>query len=457
VGFVAEEGFLSTAWRLAADPAVALVGLIGLALVVGGGGVSAAFGNLGVQLFALAALALHARSIGGFLRWGPRSLALLVGACCLLPLIQLVPLPPSIWTGLPGRELVAQSLDLAGGRGWFSLSVDPGRTLVAFLGTLAPATIIAIGCGLAPERLVFLQRAVIAMGLVIALFGATHLLNVNWGDLYASRRPMPGILVGTFADRNAAALFFDLCLLLLVGLPTGPRRSSDIAIRVASGAFLALCVVLTGSRTGMVLLGAPALLLGWRVVAAFFVSGPDQRASRTGAWTGAALLVAVLAIGLVVSSGRGQASLSRFDDNDGMRAEMREDARFVAGRYWPVGAGMGTFDEVFQVDESLEYVSPRRAGRAHMDYLELAIEAGIAGALLAAGWLAWTLVGGWRALRRRGSWPARAATLGILSIAAQSLLAFPLRNQAMLCVAAMAIVLIARSPVAAVPRSKDTP
>jgi O-antigen ligase len=150
-------------------------------------------------------------------------------------------------------------------------------------------------------------------------------------------------------------------------------------------------------------------------------------------------------------------SLSRFDDTDGMRAEMREDARFVAARYWPVGAGMGNFDEVFQVDESLEYVSPRRAGRAHMDYLELAIEAGVAGALLAAGWLGWALMGGWRSLRRRGAWPARAATLGVFSIAAQSLLAFPLRSQAMLCVAALAIVLVARSPVAAARQAKDAP
>jgi hypothetical protein len=419
--------------------------------------VSAAFGNLAVQLLALAALALHARSVGGFVRLGPRMLALLVGMSCLLPLIQLVPLPPSVWTGLPGRELVAQSLDLAGGRGWFPLSVDPARTLVAFLGTLAPAAIIVIGCGLPPDRLVFLQRAVIGMGIVVALFGVTHLLNANWGDLYASRRPMPGIVVGTFADRNAAALFFDLCLLLLVGLPTTPRRPQDTIIRASIGVFLALCVVLTGSRTGMVLLAAPVLLLVWRLAAGFLPGQRDRRTGRSVAWTGGALLVAALAIGIALSSGRGQVSLSRFDDTDGMRAEMREDARFVAARYWPVGAGMGNFDEVFQVDESLEYVSPRRAGRAHMDYLELAIEAGVAGALLAAGWLGWTLLGGWRALRRQGAWPARAATLGVFSIAAQSLLAFPLRSQAMLCVAALAIVLVARSPVAAARQATDAP
>ena len=160
--------------------------------------------------------------------------------------------------------------------------------------------------------------------------------------------------------------------------------------------------------------------------------------------------MAAVATGIVLSSDRGQVSLARFDSGDEMRAEMREDARFAAARYWPVGAGMGTFDEVFQIDESLEYVSPRTAGRAHMDYIEVAIEAGLAGLLLVASWLGWVAWGGWRALRRAGAWPARAAAFTIAAIAAQSLLAFPLRNQAMLCVAALAVVLLARSPVAAI-------
>lgn len=423
------------------DPALAVAALIALALTAGGGGVSAAFGNLAVQLAALLLFAVFARDAGGFIRHGPRTLAILVITSCLLPLVQLVPMPPSWWASLPGRDLVAKSFDLAGGRGWFPLSVAPGRTLLAFLGTLAPAAIIAVGCGLRPDRLVWLQWVMVGATLSIALFGATHLVNDRWGDLYAGQQPLPGVLVGTFADRNAAALLLIAGLLLLIGVPVAPRTPVQMSLHFSAGIFLLLCIVLTGSRTGMILIGAPALLLVGRVASA--------RGRRR--LVGLALGVAIVAVAslAVLSTGRGQASLSRFEDNDGMRAEMREDARFAAAHYWPVGTGMGTFDEVFQIDESLEYVSPRRAGRAHMDYLELAIEAGLAGLVLAAAWAGWVAWQAWRATRCPGAWPARAAGLIVATIAAQSLLSFPLRSQAMLCVAAFAIVLLARSPVAA--------
>lgn len=448
---------LARSWlaRPITDPALALACLIGLALAVGGGGVSAAFGNLAVQLFALAILAVHAPLAGAFARRGPRALLALLAASCLLPLAQLVPLPPVLWTVLPGRDLVAQSLALAGGPGWFPMSVAPARTLVAFLGVIAPATVVIVGCGLPPARLVALQVMLVVFGLVVALFGTTHLLDPRWGDLYASVRPLPGVLVGTFADRNAAALFLDVCLLFLVGLPDGRLSLSGKAVRATAGAFLALCVILTGSRTGMVLLAAPGFLLLWRL-AGTVLSRSDRATSRPRlVWATGILLTIVVASLAVFSSERGQASLARFESGDEMRAEMREDAGFAAERYWPVGAGMGTFDEVFQIDESLEYVSPRTAGRAHMDYLELAIEAGLAGLLLAAAWLAWAGWSGSRSVQRPGAWPARAAALAIAAIALQSLLAFPLRSQAMLCVAALAVVLLARSPVSTTAREGD--
>lgn len=429
-----------------------MVALIVLALVVGGGGVGAAFGNMAVQLAALAVLAVHASAVAGFFRTAPRMLVSLVLISMLLPLAQLIPMPAGWWSGLPGRGLVAQSLALAGEPGWYPFSVAPARTLVAFLGTLAPAAVVVVACGLPPDRLVMLQRTTIALGVLVALFGTSHLISDDWGDLYSGQQALLGVLVGTFADRNAAALFLDICLLMLVGLPAGPRGTLERVGGWLAGGFLAICVVLTGSRTGMVLLAAPAFLLTWRVAAGFAERRGGLR--LPGGVPGLVGLGLALAIGGAVlgSNGRVQVSLDRFDSGDGMRAEMREDARFVAERYWPAGAGMGTFDDVFQIDESLEYVSPRKAGRAHMDYLELAIEAGLAGLLIAAGWLAWAAWGGWRALRRSGAWPARAGALALASVAAQSLLSFPLRSQAMLCVAALAVVLLVRSPVAAAPR-----
>jgi O-antigen ligase len=296
-----------------------------------------------------------------------------------------------------------------------------------------------------------LQRTTVALGVLAALFGTTHLLNPAWGDLYAEQLPMPGVLVATFADRNAAALFLGCCLLLLAGLPSFPRGAAGRIAAVGAAGFLAVCVLLTQSRSGIVLLGAPLALISWRILASARHPPQAKRDHRARLTAIAALAAAAIAVAAIVSSGQVQTSLARFEQGDEMRAEMREDARFAAARYWPVGAGMGTFDEVFQIDESLEYVSPRRAGRAHMDYLELAIEAGAIGLALAALWLVWVAWAGWRAVRRRDAWSARAGALIIAGIAAQSLLSFPLRNQAMLCAAALAVVLLARSPAATSP------
>lgn len=434
-------------WFLIFHPVVAVIAILALAVVAGAGGVTAAFGNLAVQLVAVTALAIHGPAVWHFFRSAPIGLRILAIVTVALPLIQLVPLPPALWQGLPGRDLVAQSLDLAGGRGWFPISLDGARTLIAALGLLAPLAVLTIAMVLPAAGLARVQWAVVALGAGSALFGSLHLVNPAWGDLYAAAKPMPGILVGTFADRNAAALFFVGCLLLLIGSARVPVTPTRQLIAGAAGGFLALAVVLTGSRTGMVLLALPLVLLLWRGASLGKTTSTPQ--SRRSKWwlAGAGVLLASLAV-VVATSGRGQASLDRFDQGDGMRAELREDARFAAQHYWPVGAGMGTFDEVFQNDESLENISPVRAGRAHMDYLELAIEAGLCGVLLLSGWLVWLLLAGWRAVVRPGAWPARGAFLIAVGIAAQSLLSFPLRNQAMLCLAALAIALLVRSPVA---------
>ncbi len=47
-----------------------------------------------------------------------RPFLVLLGALFLLPLLQLIPLPPSIWTQLPGRETAAQVDRLLGWNVW---------------------------------------------------------------------------------------------------------------------------------------------------------------------------------------------------------------------------------------------------------------------------------------------------------------------------------------------------
>lgn len=434
--------------RIAHDPSWHLAALLIIAVTFGGGGVGAGLANLVVQLAAIVAMALHRLAFALFFLRRPDWLTVLVIASVLLPLLQLIPLPAALWSKLPGRDMVASSLELAGGAGWYPLSLDMGRTLTSAVGTLVPLVIIVLGSVLPSERRRWLVRVTVGTGIATMLVGSLHLLQPGLADFYATpaNPSMPGVMLGTFADRNSCAVFLDGCLLLLIALPRTNLSTPAFVLGAGGAALLFMGTVLTQSRTGIVLLAVPLALLAFQAISR---RGKGQaETSATSVLVSRSMLAITVAAALAFGAagwmgvGRFDDILTRFDSaGDGKRAEMREDSLSAAAHYWPIGAGMGTFDEVFQVDESLEYLSSHPAGRAHMDYYELAIEAGIAGLILTAAWLLWVIVATWKALGRK-DWLALAGTGVVLCLAAQSVLAFPLRNQAVLALAALAIVLM---------------
>ncbi|WP_340588384.1 O-antigen ligase family protein [Erythrobacter alti] len=419
-----------------------------LSLFLGGGGVAYGLRNLAIQFCALIILAVHPDQVLRFVREAPTALRALVFASVALPLVQLVPLPPLIWQNLPGREPISATLNLVGtgAQDWFPASVDPARTLVAFCGTLAPATIIILGSLLAQEQKLSLVRAALWASLAAFALGAVQLASANNVGLLYAERTSPNTFYATFTNRNSTALLFVMATALLAALP----RPRNVIWSWGVGAvalLFALSVVLTQSRTGMALLLLVAVLWLMRLAYSHLSrrNGSDAPKVRTLviALAGVALLGGALGASFV-SGGRVADSVKRFSTGAADRPEIWEDGAYTVGQYWPVGSGMGTFDEVFQLHESLEYVSSRKAGRAHSDWLEIAIEGGLGSLLLAAGWLIWSLVS---AIPRRASanvWPPLAAGTGVACIALQSAFDYPLRNQTLLCFAALLIVMLVR-------------
>ena len=169
------------------------------------------------------------------------------------------------------------------------------------------------------------------------------------------------------------------------------------------------------------------------------------RGALLAAGLGGTVLVAALAAS-AVTGGRAELAIDRFGTIQTDRLEMWSDAALAAAHYWPAGAGTGTFDEVFQVDESLEHISPARARRAHNDYLELAMDNGLLGLVLLACWWCWCLAAVIRARHDHDRWQARAAWTGLVCLALQSALDYPLRSEALLCVAGLLIAMLAPGP-----------
>lgn len=435
------------------DPGVQVTALIVIACLFGGGGVAYGLANLVVQIAALAFLALNGNAAWQVVRRGPLLLAVPLLASLALPLLQLVPLPPTVWTGLPGRSLMVEALAAAGPQGWRPATVSTARTFVAFLGLIAPFAIIALGLAARKSALDLATQAFVAVGVAGVLLGAVQVLGGNGTAMLYPETTLPGVMTGFFANRNSAALFMVCCLLLLCGRSAGKLLSARWIASFSAVLLLTVGVVLTQSRTGLVLLALPLGLALLKSAASWAdrrhgaAKGNGGRGLLLGGLAVATVLVGTAAVSAALPHSRLDTVLARFDRSGEQRPVIWEDARFSAQRFWPVGAGMGTFDEVFQVDESLENITPRRAGRAHNDYLEIAIEAGAAGFMVIGLWALWILWATWSTIgSAAGSeqrWRSLSGTGILMAVALQSLLDYPLRNQTMLCLAAFAVVLLA--------------
>lgn len=429
--------------------------LLVVAFAAGGGGSRFALANLLVQLAAIAALALNPAALTRFWRESPLALRLLSIAALALPFIQVIHLPPVIWTALPGRALVERSLELAGvdGESWMPLSLDPRRTLLALSALITPLAILIVGWTIPRDRLIMLGWLGVGLGLVTVLMGTIQLgATDDTGTLFGTRNPGQ-LLLGTFANRNSTGLFLVFALGLAAVLPAPRQHPAVLYVRLGVGTLLLLGILLTRSRTALVLALLPLALAGLRALW-WWTRERSCNVRRTG--LGAAMLIALGGVALaaagvaalvIAAPGQIGATLERFEAKDDPRRFIWDDATYAVSRYWPAGAGMGTFDEVFQIDESLENLTRKRAGRAHNDYIELAIEAGPLGLTLAAAWV--ILIGwlSWHARRSSQRWTAWAGSTLLIAIALQSVTDYPLRNQTILAFAGFALLLLTRIAV----------
>lgn len=425
----------------------AVAAILVAAIAFGGGGSKYGMANLLVQLTALIALAFHREAFATFWRSAPLALRILVALSILLPAATLVPLPESIWSALPGRELVAQSFELAGRQGWAPASVEPIRTLLALTALVTPLALLTIGWSAQRERLITIGWFAVALGLANVLLGIPQVLSNSQVGLLYPENMLGGVLFGSFANRNSAGLFLVGALTLAALLPAPARLGKSVlAVRIMACVSMIVAILLTRSRTALVLALVPLSVVALRLLLDR-MRGPDSGRVYPAL---IALLPVVLVVGVVgtlalAAPGRIGDVVERFEgDGEDARAYIWDDALYSAERYWPMGSGMGTFDDVFQVDESLENMTQRTAGRAHNDYLEILIEAGIPGLALIAAWLCLLAWLAWRARHSPERWIAWSGGIILLAIALQSITDYPLRNQSLLAFGAFALLLLTR-------------
>lgn len=416
-------------WNLIA---IAMIVLLVFSFAFGGASRIHALRLAIVELAALPLLAIagiHLQKWGG---WRKHRLILGVTAGLIaVPLVQLLPLPPAVWTALPGREQLSLALSLTGlPAGWSPLSLTPDRTWQSFLALIPPVAMF-LATLIAPYEL-RRQLIYLALGATVVsiLIGALQIASAGQFNLWPASRGIA--MSGFFANRNHHAT------LLLVALPFAAalagatlRRSMD---RRQTGLWLGalyfgLVVVAIGvvrSRAGVVLIG-PSLMLS--LLAAWIATG---RRRPGPALFGLAAIVglAIAAVGLFALA----PILDRFDPNSPAegRFENWPVVAEAAQTYLPVGSGLGSFDAVYRSVEPLERLDPTYFNQAHNDYLETWLETGWMGMALVLVFLAWwgrRSWACWRAPPSRESDLQRAASIAILMVLLHSVVDYPLRTE----------------------------
>lgn len=358
--------------------------------------------------------------------------------------LQLVPLPPWVWTSLPDRAVIVQIDKLVGfGDVWRPLSLAPFRGYSALFSLVVPASALLLALAFrAKARTMYLL--IVVMGIIDATFGMLQVIGDYQGSFHLFGRLTAGKAAGIFANENHSAVFSALVLLVIARLASYHRPGDGPAwLRLAYGptfVFILLAVLVSGSRAGLVA-GMGALfgagMIYW-IRPLSPIARPRSKRKSTGTQPQvrvilpASIAVVILLIGLFFWLDRAPAfadmlSANAFED---LRWQIRPVLHAMLANHWMVGTGIGSFDAVYKIYEPTALLMPQYVNQAHNDWIQAVIEGGLPAGVLLLGILAWIAMQ-LRALSKRTDPVAGLlifwfAIFGILGAA--SLVDYPLRT-----------------------------
>lgn len=373
---------------------------------------------------------------------------LILAAAVLVPLVQLIPLPFGVWSELPGRGPAVSALQLAGlGQPAAPLSLDPFATTRAALSLLVPISIFLGVYALEPRDRRNLLLIVALVASLSALLGIVQALNPGQRWLYLWPKAIFTSASGLLANRNHQADFLIAGLLCLSYwlAQKGSGRAAKPWYRQPLVALLPVIILglaVCGSRAGYAL----------ALVALAYAAGGLFKRPALQIWV-LRLFVAALVLAALVAlfdpfGARG--AIGSLLSGRETRVDALPDLLFALQSYYPVGSGLGTFDAVFRGVESLDLVSNVYLNRAHNEYIEVLIEAGLPGILVMAAVLIWLLIRWWQVGTVRDTSPYRAlqrlAAIMLFVFAAHSVVDYPLRSLSLAALAGLFAAILTPDP-----------
>jgi O-antigen ligase len=417
-----------------------------LCLLLGGASAAGALANALLQLVALVAILIVLWRSRGPWPAGTGVVVAIAGLFVLHGFLTLVPLPASLWASLPFREHVAEGYRMLGmALPAIPLSLAPRSTIISLLAFLPPAAMFLLTLRLDVNQRRLLPVALIGFAAVSILLGGFQYFGGPDSPLRPYQITNPDRPVGFFANVNHEVTLL-LCALAFSGFLAArsamrrsrSKRSGGLVVSIGFALFLTVGIAISGSSAGYALFPVAAL------AAALIYR--RATAKRVG-WPWLAGIGALLLVfgGLAIQGPLSNETLSaEIDEQSTSRGTLAKNTSAAIAESFPVGTGLGTFSTVYRRFEDPDRTIQQFANHAHNDYLEVTLEAGLAGILLVAAFLFWWLAASFKAWRNdfRGAEVARGGSVVIAIVALHSLVDYPIRTAAIGAVVAMACAML---------------
>lgn len=421
---------------------IASAALLILCFVYGGDSAKGNLGMMAAQMLAIPLLifgVFRAAQRGNLrsARWAV-VVAILIA---LLPLLQLLPIPASLWTLPIGRLSLLQDLDAVGiasvDQRW---SLSPSATERDFYFLLPGLALFfcMLGLGRTAWRRMLGLIVVICVANLVLAFAQVAAGQDSFLNPYPKFAPA---MAGVFANRNHQADLLAIGLMLVVVFlidnwkqaRDNQRSFGKLGALAFVGLIFVLALPLVGSRAGVIV----AMVM---LMAALLTSGlPAWQSFRRkpALQIGALMTLIIFVAGLQAARAWMQVDVAE----EGSRHTLMTETVRIGAEHAPLGSGVGTFVATFQQGASDAVPLNAYVNNAHNEYAQWWLEVGIAGVLLTLLSLA-VLIGALLALlRQRPGSSTRvvgiAAMMGIGVIVLHSTVDYPLRTQAMLAVFAV--------------------
>src|SRR5262245_33266373 len=203
-----------------------------------GGSAQGIWGNAGLQLAAIliiawALLETRAKSLPKSIR----QLLLLILLAIGLAVVQLIPLPTSIWASLPGRAQFLDGFRLLGiTPSTMALSLAPYDSFATLLALLPALGMLAAMIGLRGQSTAWVAAALVAGTFAGVLLGILQVTSGNAAESswYPYAQSNFGVATGFFANGNHMASLLLTAIPFIAALGATARDAKDIRLRSAA-------------------------------------------------------------------------------------------------------------------------------------------------------------------------------------------------------------------------------